>query len=145
MTRLLLPVAAICFFAASAFPEDTKEDLKRLQGTWKVVGLTNDGKKAPPDKLEGAELIVIGNAYVLKGEDTFRGKLKLDATQKPKFIDATFIDEQGQEKGKAAGIYQQDGDELRICWREKGDQRPNEFASKPGSNIRLIVLKRAKK
>ena len=142
--KLLLPSAlraGLCL-AADAPQEAAKNDLESLQGTWSVVTLENDGTPSPPESVKGSTFVVKGDRYTLKGgQDTFRGTLKLDPTKKPKALDATFVDDDGKDKGKAQGIYELDGDRLRICWRE-GDKRPAEFASKPGSGARLIVLKR---
>src|SRR5262249_19253582 len=42
------------------------------------------------------------------------------------------------------GIFELNGDKLRICFREKGGERPSEFASEKGSNLVLIELRRDK-
>ena len=142
--KLFLPsalLAGLCL-AAGASQDAAKKDLEALQGTWSVVTLENDGTPLPPEAIKGSTFVVKGDRYTLKGgADTFRGMLRLDPSKKPKALDATFVDDDGKDKGKAQGIYELAGDRLRICWRE-GDRRPAEFASKPGSGARLIVLKR---
>lgn len=144
--HLLLAVTAVLFLVATASPQEgAKKDVDKIQGKWAVVALENDGKALPPEALKGSTFEVKGNKYILKGgEDTYQGALTLDQTGRPKLIDATFVDAEGKEKGKAVGIYELDGDSLKICWREKGDQRPTELASKPGSGTRLIILRREK-
>jgi uncharacterized protein (TIGR03067 family) len=114
----------------------------KLQGTWTVVGLEHNGKKASKEAIEGMTFVVKGNQYTLKGgEETYRGTLKLDPSQKPNALTASFHDDEGKEKGKAEGIYELQGDRLRIIWREKGEGRPKDFTSEQGT--RLIVLERA--
>jgi len=143
MTRpILLAVAGSLLTAVGVAQDAAKADLDKLQGRWVVIALTEGGKEAPKDSLQGDELLIKGSQYTMKtGKDTYRGSLKLDPGQKPKQIDATFIDDQGKEQGKALGIYELSGDRLRICWRHKGE-RPATFASPPDSGVRLMELKR---
>jgi hypothetical protein len=42
------------------------------------------------------------------------------------------------------GIYEIDGDTLRICVAKKGKERPKTFESKEGSGHVLTVMKRVK-
>jgi uncharacterized protein (TIGR03067 family) len=124
-------------------PRKDGDDRQALQGTWKVVSLVNDGKEVPADKIRGARLTFEGDRYTLKGgEEGFRGTFKLDASQKPRRIDTTFLAEDDREKGKAWGIYELDGKRLRITWSQESGNRPREFASKPESGTRSMVLER---
>jgi hypothetical protein len=43
------------------------------------------------------------------------------------------------------GIYELNGDTLRICRAEAGEERPMEFKSKEGTQTILSVAKRQKK
>jgi len=68
---------------------------------------------------------------------------KLDPSKKPPEIDLTITD--GEFKGKTfPGIYQLDGDTLKLCRAQPGQERPTEFASKKGSDTIFLTLKRAK-
>jgi len=42
------------------------------------------------------------------------------------------------------GIYELDGDTLRVCFVPQGEQRPTEFVSKPGTKVTIIEYKRVK-
>ena len=42
------------------------------------------------------------------------------------------------------GIYELDGDTLKVCYAIDGGKRPAEFKAKPGSKHVLIVFKRLK-
>ena len=42
------------------------------------------------------------------------------------------------------GIYELTDDSYKVCFGPPGGERPTEFASKPGSKVRLIVMKREK-
>src|SRR5206468_7845297 len=67
------------------------------------------------------------------------GTIKLDATKKPKQMDATSTEEKVM-----LGIYKLDGDRYKVCFAPTGKPRPSEFASKPGSGNLLQVWKRKK-
>jgi uncharacterized protein (TIGR03067 family) len=69
----------------------------------------------------------------------------LDPSKKPKAIDAT--PSNGEFKGKTVfGIYQRDGEELKICLPKQGDkQRPLGFKSPVGSDLAFMTFKRSTK
>ena len=43
------------------------------------------------------------------------------------------------------GIYQQEGNRLKVCLDLSGKDRPREFKTKSGSNAILLVFKREKR
>jgi uncharacterized protein (TIGR03067 family) len=143
MKALWILIVSAALSPAGDAPKGDKGDREKLQGTWKVVSLVNDGQEVPPEKIEEARLTFEGDRYSLKGgEEGYRGTFKLDSGQSPRQITTTFLADDGKEKGKALGIYELDGKRLRICWRHEGEERPKQFASRPGSGIRLMVLER---
>jgi uncharacterized protein (TIGR03067 family) len=143
MTALYILIAGGVLSPVADDPKGDKNDLVRLQGTWKVVSMIDDGKEAPPEKIKGARLIFESDRYALRGgEESFRGSFRIEPGKKPGQIDTTFVNEDGKETGRARGIYELDGKKLRVAWRHKGEGRPAELASKPGSGVRLMVLER---
>jgi len=71
------------------------------------------------------------------------GAFKVDATKKPKTMDMT--PSEGRYKDKTLlGIYELDGDTLKICFAEPGKDRPTDFTSKAGSGVVLAIHKREK-
>ena len=68
------------------------------------------------------------------GESDF----SVDSTKEPKEIDMT------SGNGVSRGIYEFQNDQLRICYGKPGANRPKEFATKPNSDLKLLVLKRDK-
>jgi uncharacterized protein (TIGR03067 family) len=88
-------------------------------------------------------VVVSGDKYTLTaGKETEAGTLKLDETKTPKTVDSLMTE--GKDKGKTQlGLYEQSGDELKLCFAEPGKPRPNGFDTK-GSTNSLFVLKRAK-
>jgi uncharacterized protein (TIGR03067 family) len=149
MKRRLLALAALALAAtavATAADEKddaNKKDLKALQGTWKVEKALRGGEEAPAGETEKSKFVFEGNKFMIdegrprKETATFT----LDATQKPKTIDLTFA----MVKEAALGIYEVDGDTLKICFGGPGKDRPKKMESEKGSGLLLIVLKRQKK
>jgi uncharacterized protein (TIGR03067 family) len=133
--------------AADAAKQDTAKegfdfqvhDQDRIQGTWAYVSVENGGKLLPPEELAGVKLVFKGDKLTLTGPglpDTPLGTFKLDPTKNPKWMDIT------NETLRSLGIYALTENELRMCHGGPGHQRPTELASKPGTSIGLVVLKR---
>ncbi len=120
-----------------------KKDKASLQGTWKVTSSVSKGVKAPPEEIF---LIFRGDAILIRedGKTAENFSFLLDPTKKPKEIDLTL--KVGAQKGRVdRGIYQIDGDTLRICIQSNKDApRPGEFASPPNSELWLVILQRTK-
>jgi uncharacterized protein (TIGR03067 family) len=122
------------------------EPKKELQGTWKLVSLEVDGKKATKGDIKNEQKMVVeGDKFTSTVDDkhSFKGTFKLDPGKKPKTVDVAVTD--GDFKGKALlGIYEIDGDTLRACYAAPGKDRPSEFTSKEGSGNYLYIYKREK-
>ena len=76
--RVRLPLAlALCWCVAAADSprndEAAKKDLAKLQGTWIVVALENNGKAMPATALKEARFVVKDDRYTMQGiEDSFQ-------------------------------------------------------------------------
>jgi uncharacterized protein (TIGR03067 family) len=135
-------VVAVGFLIAADAKDDGAKDKEKIKGVWKIVSGEQGGKALPEDKLqEVANVEITDTKIILKAKGKEEAvAYTLDPTKKPTAIDLVQRDE------KLLGIYQLAGDDLKICWNEPGDKdRPTEFATKNGSQTRLLVLKRAKK
>jgi uncharacterized protein (TIGR03067 family) len=122
-----------------------KKEIEKLQGTWSVSELTYNGKDHSKLKFN---FVFKGNEAVVEGDDKIkveyaRIKVKVDPTTMPKLFDIT-VAGGTQKDAVMEGIYEFKGEELRICAKVFGKDRPAEFASPDGSSIVLMVLKRAK-
>src|SRR5947209_2420281 len=85
---VLLLVVCPLLTAAEPPKDEVAKDLEKLQGTWKVVSLEWDGRKAT-DKMVRAE-----DPWVIKGDKFVNAQsggssFKLDPSKKPKAIDIT--------------------------------------------------------
>jgi uncharacterized protein (TIGR03067 family) len=117
-------------------------ELKKLQGTWVVVEAERDG--APLDRIKGNKLVVKDNQFTVVTESAeLKGDLTLDPRKKRKTID--FQHQEGMLSGKKwEGIYKLDAEKLTLCYSEAdaGKDRPDEFATMPGTRRLLIVVER---
>lgn len=123
---------------------DAKKDLDKLNGTWSVSELTYDGKVQNLKfnfVFKGGEGVVEGNDRV-KNEYA-RVRFKLDPDAKPNAVDITIIGG-SQTDATMKGIYEIKGNELRLCAKVFGTDRPTEFAAPEGSSIVLLTLTREK-
>ena len=137
----LLIVVTILSLASPGFPQDAAaKERDKLQGTWQFLRQEYDGT----DENSGeSKLVIAGDKMALKDKQGAKSiTWKIDPAKQPKTIDLTM-----DVNGKAlqlTGIYQLDGDTLKICASEAGQARPTEFASPKGSRLTLFVLKRLK-
>jgi uncharacterized protein (TIGR03067 family) len=138
MTRILcLALAA----ATVPMPVRAADDKSPLNGTWTVVKAEEDGK--PNDELQKAKLTFTDGGKLLiklQNEDKpLEAALKLDATRKPKHIDLTYVDGK-----KAIGIWELDGEKLKLCIGDPGvKERPTEFKS-TSRDVTYVELTRDK-
>jgi uncharacterized protein (TIGR03067 family) len=120
-----------------------KKEFEKLQGNWRMVSVECAGK--PQETPKDALATVAGDQFTTKsGKEVVRaGTLKLDPTQKPKAIDATYT--AGPDKGQTfQGIYELEGDTWKICYSAPGKERPKALPDKQGTAYLLLVLKREK-
>ena len=144
MNRSLVLAVLLAIALWSSAPATRADDLKALEGKWKVETAEAQGKPAEAPELRELIVTITGDRYeILVNGETDRGSLKLDEMQKPKFMDAT--DTEGENVGKVIkAIYEVTGDTLRVCYAMKGDERPTEFATKEGTSLLLITYRREK-
>jgi uncharacterized protein (TIGR03067 family) len=118
-------------------PEAAAE-IEKIKGTWRATSVQMDGAEQPQYVQRGM-VTIFTDATMITGlsDDPATKKTssyRLDPTKNPKEIDLS-----GSESSK--GIYQLDGDTLRIC--TSPTDRPAAFATKQGDGLGLVVLKRA--
>lgn len=124
---------------------DAKKELGKFAGAWEVGAITYDGKEQDVK----FKIVFKGNEGKVEGNDEVTNeyakiKFKIDPTAKVKEMDIT-IAAGSQTDATMKGIYEFKDDELRICAKVIGTDRPKEFAAPEGSNIVLVTLKRVGK
>ncbi len=146
MTLSLLITFAWTSLAVADDPKDEaiKKDRQRIEGTWRIVGLSINGNPAKEGDI--AKLTVINRVdgtWTLRseGEMVTKGTSTLDPTKKPKEIDFTAT-EGGGSGNHYLGIYQLGDSKRKMCFAPPGKPRPTEFESQPGSQIILVEFER---
>jgi uncharacterized protein (TIGR03067 family) len=149
------PVALFCAvgFAASGGSgtladdkADLEKEVRKFQGTWTFESSEMGGKELPAGELARLVLTFEGDKHtVKKGNEVIQvGTQKLDPSKSPKAIDVTLTE--GVKKGEVMlGIYEINGDTLKVCFDAEGKKRPTQFKSAPGSETFVNVHKRVKK
>jgi RNA polymerase sigma factor (sigma-70 family) len=120
------------------------DDLGKLKGTWPAASIEgavgkSEGKGSEADNFK---LRVDGEKFKFEGifgmgRDPAEGTLKLDESKTPKTFEMT------TSVGKMLGIYELDGETLKICITKLGaNEYPTEF--KGSENSFVFVFKREK-
>ena len=126
-------------------PAPKKTDQENIEGTWVAVSAEANGKALPAREVKGFTVVISSDKVVFNPkEDNRASTYKLDPKKMPKVIELTPLD--GPAKGKPQrAIYELKGDRLKLCVQNGKGDPPTEFATKAGTNLRLLILKRVKK
>ena len=125
---------------AKSLPDAVAEELEKFQGTWRQIAHERDGVTDPPDE-QGWEprVTFAGDAFVVTqadGSTPIKGTFKIDPTREPKALDLT--DTFGADGGKTfLAIYALEGDRLTFCAADAGQERPTEFRTGLGQDLRV--------
>jgi uncharacterized protein (TIGR03067 family) len=144
--QIFMAVGIVCGFALSAAgaqnPEVNKE-LHKLDGSWQMETLQQNGDPTPAEEVKKLRLVLRSHHWTMMSEDkpVASGNYTVDPAKKT--IDR--VDIEGKDAGKKfRGIYQLDGDSLKTSWAPATEDRPTNFEYKKGSNRELNILKRIK-
>jgi uncharacterized protein (TIGR03067 family) len=156
----------------SAEKKEGDTELKKLEGTWQLTS-RSDGEKGEEDadgptgnpilkftcnwKLgihEGVTYVIEGDVltYKFDGKPERWQRITVDASKDPKQIELLEVTEKGERKGwrepkieeyRQVGIYDLDGDTLKLTLSINEKNRPAETASKRKGHY-TVVLKKTK-
>jgi uncharacterized protein (TIGR03067 family) len=123
----------------------TKKAHAQLEGVWSFALVEFDGKRQPAVPFATNKMIISkdGSYVVVQGPRVTRGTLKLDPTTTPRHYDPT-ITTGPRKRQSVSGIYELDGDTLKICFSLRSKERPTTLASKSGSGLLFEVFNREK-
>jgi uncharacterized protein (TIGR03067 family) len=122
---------------------EAKAELAKLDGKWDIMTFVFEGKAI---QFGAVWEFKKGNVAEFIGLSTPRrqGPVVVDPEKTPKTIDLNFNRaEGGGQKALYKGVYELDGDALKLCCGTDGS-RPKELASPEGTKTFLLVLKRKK-
>jgi uncharacterized protein (TIGR03067 family) len=140
---LLLATTPLQAEAPSKQEVDLKKELQLLQGTWQIEFQEENGEKVAAEELKTRTIAFGKNAFFKKKNNIVVqiAVMKIDPSKSPRTFNALIV--QGDRKEDIMpGIYDLDGDTLKICIDTEGNQRPKEFKTAPKSGLLLIVCKR---
>ena len=118
------------------------DEIKALQGTWRITSVEIDGKSLPQGFLTGASITIDGDKFTTTSMGAeYNGTFTTGLSGALKTIDMKFAT--GPEKGHTSlGIYELDGDKWKLCLTITGKTRPAKFETSPKSGLALETLER---
>jgi uncharacterized protein (TIGR03067 family) len=141
--RLFPCVIAAVLCGGSSFggepPKAVTDELKLLEGEWKIVAAEADGK--PVESKAVVKFTADGKCTIsTPGAQTIETTFTLDPTKEPKWMDVL----DAVRKTPQKGIYELKGDKLRAVVQAdpKGD-RPTEFSTKKKGEV-MFTYERVK-
>jgi uncharacterized protein (TIGR03067 family) len=128
-------------FAPAPVPRDsTAGDQKKVQGTWRIVRMEEDGRAAPLPPSSSPIVTITRDRFVIKEGGRQEDVLfTLNGRKRPKHITL-------RDKGKEIpGVYKFAGDTFVICFSHGGvGPRPKDFNTRGVKNCRVLVFERVK-
>ncbi len=136
-----LKVTLLAKEGAEQADDAVKADLKKLQGTWHMVGCEEGGKPVAPENVNPNDFLSFeGTTFFFKsGLRGLKGTFTIDPSKTPKWMDQT---SSGGLVFK--GIYEFKGDRLRVFLAAPGGERPTEFKTKVGDKLWIRTYERVK-
>jgi uncharacterized protein (TIGR03067 family) len=116
-------------------------DQQRLQGKWVAVSATFRGKELTAEQLARLSITLSGNRATLtdpNSGEAMEGTFTIDATRSPNHIN--FIAPDGKEQ--APGIFEFDGERLKIAFVDSDYARPTGFQPAETPDHMTAVFKR---
>jgi uncharacterized protein (TIGR03067 family) len=146
MTFAACLVMASRLFVALGADDAADKAQSRLEGVWRFALVEVNRVKQPEVPFATHRMILSkdGRYVVVQGPRITRGTLKVDPTQVPMSYDPV-VHLGGGKTLSFPGIYQQEGDTLKICLPLRGKVRPTGFDSKPDSGLMIQVFERETK
>jgi uncharacterized protein (TIGR03067 family) len=132
-------------FLLAAANDPPRSDLEKLQGTWLLVAMENDGEDVPAEDFKDYKSVYEENRLTLLAGDRVRrrGIVTLEPSRRIKAINTW--DQDGPYADQTVpGIYELEGDTLKLCFARPGEERPKAFTTKSGTGFLFCVYKRQK-
>jgi uncharacterized protein (TIGR03067 family) len=128
---------------------DTKEDAiiktrTKLIGVWNVSAYEAMGAKDPALSQQLKVLFTEKDMVVQQKDNENKSGYTLDPTTKPMQINLVPASGPNMDKN-LPGIFELDGDNLKVIWNDKGLGRPKEFKTAEDSGNVMLILKRQAK
>jgi uncharacterized protein (TIGR03067 family) len=129
--------------AAPATAKGDTGQVTEFEGEWPMISGTMSGKPMDESMVKWVKRVTHGNQTKVQAGPQVMMHVEFthDSTQSPKTID--YVNLAGTNKGKTQyGIYEFEGDVLKVCVSAPGAPRPSEFESVPADGRTLTVWQR---
>ena len=118
---------------------------KAFEGNWIVTAVEVGGRVLSADDMPHLEIRITDGAYKLLNLDEDNketgGTFSLNSGTEPKQIDIK--PKGGPDDGRTLpGIYEANGDTMKVCYNRAGTKRPSEFSTTNDASAILITYKR---
>jgi uncharacterized protein (TIGR03067 family) len=138
-------VVVVALAADDPKKKDAAFDPAKLVGDWSYVSGVRAGEKVDKDHLAGTVTFTKDTITIPAGpNEKFTIAYKVDAKASPATIDMEIKDGPVKE-GKATGLIEFEGDELKLVYTTEGAKRPAKLESTKENNAFLFVLKKKAK
>lgn len=119
------------------------DHLQKFQGTWRVEAWDTGGKAA--DDLKDREAFFGANVFVFRraGKPVQAGTVQLDTSKTPHTINLSVREGEGRDE-VMLGVYELDGDTLKLCFDPKGQSRPKDLKPDAKDGFVLVSLRKPK-
>ena len=125
-------------------PEESgAKELAKLEGEWAMIYGGRDGAMFPEGLIESGKRSQVADLVTVSigGQAILKATISVDASTKPNSTNYSIIS--GPNKGKQQhGIYEINGNMLRVCFANPGKDRPTQFTTMEGDERTFTVWKR---
>jgi uncharacterized protein (TIGR03067 family) len=147
-TRFALAVGLgwVAGLAAAPAIKEAAPKPPEIVGEWACEQRLVGGKPDPELAQRPVRLVLSPGKWEAHtpGESPYQAALDLDPKADPPALSLYAADDPDhRNSAKLVGIYRVDGDKLTICYVFDGP-RPTQFESAPGSEVRIMTLRRVK-
>lgn len=146
MQRFICSFFVFAALTGVVFSDDVASSAgEELQGEWLLTSVDIQGKTLPAPAEKGGSIVFAKEGKLtLKdpGKPDKTGSYKVDAATSPMQLDL-IVAKKGKESETMQGIYELDGDNLKMCFSADGakGKRPREFK---GEKVLIMHFKRQK-
>jgi uncharacterized protein (TIGR03067 family) len=135
-------------FVADEGSRETRgsSDLARFQGQWVVTFYEEAGVSLSRDITKDWQFTISGDSMKSTYTDgsMMSGRIRLDTSKSPREVDLIWKEGDSAEK-PVLGIYEFEGDKLKICIGSKPESRPSRFASNRATGTGMMILEHPEK
>ena len=115
-------------------------DLGPLRGEWEMVSAVRAGQPLGAEFVATGRQVLLGDVTTVRfrGQVFMQGTTTIDDSAVPMTVDYLLTHSPGRGK-RQLGIFERDGDTLRVCVALPGRARPEDFETRQGDDRTLMV------